>query len=200
MSPGSNRSSTTLEGDSPSKAKESKSNPSSPRLRKDSGLPPLKQVKSSSHVSDLKNQALMSPPITLTDTHTEQTTALHTSPSPPVRPSPLVSSSFAENAKKRRSASGFKGLENLTLNMIQAPIKLAKVVTHTHGTSTPDGKNSGDFDYFGPKAHLTQEEKEKKAWEKEKRRRKKAREKKKQEQIFVRRLSESHHSCISFSN
>lgn len=177
-SPRSARSSTTLEGDSPAKGG-SKSNPGSPLDK-----PVLKQVKSASNIP--ASAPPMSPPIFLTDTHTDQTEHLS---SPPAAYGP-VSNSFSENAKKRRS--NLKGLENLTLNMIQAPIKLTKQLTHAVGATTPESKHdSGDFDYFGPKAAktpMTQEEKEKRAWEKEKRRRKKAREKKRQEQIFVRRL------------
>jgi uncharacterized protein with WD repeat len=175
MSPDSNRSSTTL-GDSP--AKGSRSNPGSPTRDKDLDLPNLKQVKSSSNIPSLPQ----SPPVLLTDTHTSKTRSLHLSPPA----SPPVSTSFSENAKKRRS--NLKGLENLTLSMIQAPVKLTKHLTHTGGATPPEGKISGEYDYFGskaPKTPMTQEEKEKRAWEKEKRRRKKAKEKKRQEQIFV---------------
>lgn len=183
MSPNSNRSSTTL-GDSPVKG--SRSNPGSPTRDKDLDLPNLKQVKSSSNIPSLPQ----SPPILVTDTQTARTRALHLSPpSSPSIASGNVSTSFSENAKKRRS--NLKGLEHLTLSMIQAPVKLTKHLTQTGGATTPEGKSSGEFDYFGsktPRTPMTQEEKEKRAWEKEKRRRKKAKEKKRQEQIFVRAL------------
>lgn len=180
MSPDSNRSSTTL-GDSP--AKGSRSNPGSPIRDKDLDLPNLKQVKSSTNIPMLPQ----SPPILVTDTQTSKTRSLHLSPpsSPPIR-SGNVSNSFSENAKKRRS--NLKGLEHLTLSMIQAPVKLTKHLTNTGAGTPPEGKISGEYDYFGakaPKTPMTQEEKEKRAWEKEKRRRKKAKEKKRQEQIFV---------------
>ncbi|CED84551.1 Domain of unknown function DUF3815 [Phaffia rhodozyma] len=108
--------------------------------------------------------------------------------STPSRPAGAThSTSFSENAMKRRSASGFKQIESLALNMMTAPLKLTK----SKAATTPDSRASGEYaDYFGhhqksPKPVLTQEEREKKEWEKEKRRRRKAKEKRRREQIFI---------------
>jgi hypothetical protein len=133
--------------------------------------PPLK--KSNSNPPMTMNGGLSSPPL-------------------PISPGQQATLSFAENAKKRRSATGMKQIEQFTLGMINAPIKLAgKAIGHG---LTPDGsKMSGEFpDYFGAsggyekqKVKETEEEREKREWEKEKKRRRKIKEKKRQEEIFV---------------
>jgi hypothetical protein len=116
----------------------------------------------------------MSPPITITDTHTRITSSpgtyatslplssTATQEFPPG--SQPISQSFSENAKKRRKNApslGLKGIENFAvgagnlalgagkmgMNVAYAPVKLAKGAWD--GGKTPDKERKGDGDYFG---------------------------------------------------